>query len=171
MLECIGRVERSVTTIQQQIEFTRDYQNLGVFKPEWQDLSHLAGQLRTKNLVCRHNLDGLTVYADPMLRKVFENLVENTLRHGEHATTLQTSYRIGDGGATIFWEDDGEGVPDHLKERIFAPGFGRNTGYGLFLIREILAITGIGIRETGEPGRGARFEILVPPGMFRLLQE
>ena len=38
---------------------------------------------------------------------------------------------------------------------------------GLFLAREILDITGIGIRETGEPGKGARFEIMVPKGTWR----
>jgi hypothetical protein len=34
------------------------------------------------------------------------------------------------------------------------------------LIREILALTGIEIRETGEPGSGARFEIVVPEGLY-----
>jgi len=41
-------------------------------------------------------------------------------------------------------------------------GFGKNTGFGLFLSREILALNGITIRETGVFGRGARFEIAVP---------
>jgi len=51
-----------------------------------------------------------------------------------------------------------------MKERIFRHGFGRHTGFGLFLVQEILAITGISIRETGEEGKGACFEITVPPG-------
>jgi hypothetical protein len=34
--------------------------------------------------------------------------------------------------------------------------------------REILGITGLSIRETGEPGKGARFEITVPPGYFHI---
>ena len=38
---------------------------------------------------------------------------------------------------------------------------------GLFLTREILGITGITIEETGEPGKGARFEMLIPKGMYR----
>jgi hypothetical protein len=53
------------------------------------------------------------------------------------------------------------------KERIFELGFGKNTGYGLFLVREVLSITGFSIRETGEEGKGARFEISIPPGMYR----
>ncbi|MEI7649966.1 MAG: hypothetical protein WCJ47_09710 [Methanomicrobiales archaeon] len=39
---------------------------------------------------------------------------------------------------------------------------------GLFLSREILAITGITLRENGEPGKGARFEITVPKGAWRI---
>jgi hypothetical protein len=35
------------------------------------------------------------------------------------------------------------------------------------LIREILATTGISITETGTPGAGAQFEILVPKGAYR----
>ena len=46
-------------------------------------------------------------------------------------------------------------------------GFGQNTGLGLFLSREILAITGITITENGVPGIGARFEIRVLNGGFR----
>ena len=52
------------------------------------------------------------------------------------------------------------------KEKIFDRGFGKNTGLGLTLSREILGITGITIKETGEHGIGARFEITVPKGMF-----
>ena len=54
-----------------------------------------------------------------------------------------------------------------LQKKAFEKGFGKNTGLGLFLIREILSITGISIIENGEPGIGVRFEIGVPPGKWR----
>jgi len=57
-------------------------------------------------------------------------------------------------------------VPPENKELIFKRGFGSNTGLGLFLTREILAITGIEIAETGV--KGARFEIRVPQGRYRI---
>ena len=50
---------------------------------------------------------------------------------------------------------------------IFDRNFGKHTGLGLFLAREILGITGITIKETGEPDRGVQFEISVPPGAYR----
>ena len=65
-------------------------------------------------------------------------------------------------------EDDGDGVAAEEKEKIFERGFGKNTGMGLFLSREILSITGITIKETGEPGMGARFEMTVPNRAWRI---
>jgi len=38
----------------------------------------------------------------------------------------------------------------------------------LIFVREILDITGITIKETGEPGKGARFEMTVPKGAWRM---
>ena len=67
----------------------------------------------------------------------------------------------------IICEDDGPGIPEHEKRRIFEHGYGKNTGFGLFLIREILAITGMTIGETGFPGKGAQFTIHIPAGNFR----
>ena len=108
----------------------------------------------------------LEIFADPLLEKVFFNLYDNSLRHGEHVTEIRVSSMISGGDCIIIVEDNGVGVPAHDKERIFERGVGRNTGLGLFLVQEILAITGITIRETGEPGKGARFEIIVPNGSF-----
>jgi signal transduction histidine kinase len=67
----------------------------------------------------------------------------------------------------MIYEDDGIGVQETDKDRIFEKGFGKNTGLGLFLSREILSITGLAMRETGISGKGARFEILVPNGKYR----
>lgn len=53
-----------------------------------------------------------------------------------------------------------------IKDRIFDRGFWKNIWLGLFLIKEILSITGITIEENGTPGEGARFEITVPKGAY-----
>jgi len=82
-------------------------------------------------------------------------------------TTVSISTRKDGDRLVILVEDDGAGIADDEKERIFERGYGKNTGLGLFLAREILAITGISISETGVPGKGARFEITVPEGRWR----
>ena len=71
-------------------------------------------------------------------------------------------------GAMIFFEDDGIGIPQEKKEQIFLRSEGTSASKGgLIFVREILDITGITITETGEPGKGARFEMTVPKGMYR----
>ena len=67
----------------------------------------------------------------------------------------------------IIVEDDGIGISAEEKENLFPKGFGKHKGLGFFLSREILSITGIMITETGEHGKGARFEIRLPKGGYR----
>lgn len=113
-----------------------------------------------------------------MLEKVFSNLLENATRHGGGVTKIRVSFVergvVGEegrgkdgGGGVIVVEDDGLGIAAEMKGRIFDQAFGRHTGYGLFLSREILGITGMTIFETGEEGKGARFEIDVPRENYR----
>ena len=102
-----------------------------------------------------------------MIGKVFYNLVENSARHGRDLTRIRVSCVQRADELILVYEDDGGGIPSSSREFVFDQGFGENTGLGLFLIREILAITGMRISETGEGGTGVRFEIRVPAGRFR----
>jgi Signal transduction histidine kinase len=61
-------------------------------------------------------------------------------------------------------------VEEDEKELIFEREYGKLIGYGLFVSREILSITDITIRETGEPDKGVRFEIFIPEGRSRKVQ-
>jgi signal transduction histidine kinase len=116
------------------------------------------------------DLGGLELYADPMLEKVFYNLIDNTLRHSEKATRITVSCTRQGNDLLLTYEDDGNGVSPEDKERIFERGFGKNTGLGLFLVRLILNITNIKVREVGEFGKGVRFEMLVPDGAYRFME-
>jgi signal transduction histidine kinase len=110
---------------------------------------------------------GIEIFADPMLEKVFANLFGNSVMHGERVTRISVSCEPAGDGLLVTVEDNGVGIPLDLKQVIFKKGFGKNTGFGLFLAREILAITNISIHETGKHGSGARFEITVPKNGFR----
>lgn len=162
----------AANTIQRQIAFTKDYQDIGVQAPQWRNLDTciktIVSVRMVKGISLEVDLDSLEIYADPMIEKVFINLIDNSLRHGEHVSHIRFSYaNTGDSGVLIVYEDNGVGIPASLKARIFEKGFGKNTGFGLFLSREILSITELTIRETGIEGKGARFEISVPEGKFR----
>jgi signal transduction histidine kinase len=157
-------------TIQSQIEFTRIYEDIGVRSPKWQDLylviEKVIGDLAHVDLEYHLDFSPILVYADPLLEKVFFTLVENTVRHGEKATDVWFSYELSDSHLTFLYEDNGIGVRMEDKDQIFLKHFGKNTGFGLFIALDILAITGITIRELGIPGKGVRFEIIIPEGKF-----
>jgi signal transduction histidine kinase len=95
--------------------------------------------------------------------------MDNAMRYGGKITTIRFYVEEAGDEHLIVCDDDGEGVITEEKKKIFERGFGKNTGLGLALSREILSITGITIKETGESGKGARFEILVPNGAWRIM--
>jgi signal transduction histidine kinase len=167
----LERLELTALSIQDQITFTRDYQEIGSQVPSWKQVAPLvksaAEQLDLRDAGLDIRLGDVEVFADAMIRKVFYNLLDNSLRHGDHVTRILFGCQKSGPDLIIFCEDNGAGIPDAEKESIFRKGFGRNSGLGLFLIREILSITSISIRETGVYGNGARFELTVPAGQFR----
>ncbi|UCE44648.1 MAG: PAS domain S-box protein [Methanobacteriota archaeon] len=168
----LERAREAVHTIQDHLEFAGDYQSLGSKEPEWINaqltLDSALASVDLEDIRVESHLNGLELWADAMLEKVFLNLVENSKRHGEHVTRIEISYASRNNKAVIIVEDDGVGVPPDEKDRIFDRGHGKNTGLGLFLIREVLGITDYAITENGEHGKGARFEIVVPEGRYRL---
>lgn len=168
MQKCLAALDANTRSIGEYIEFTRIYQDLGSTMPRWQTIAGLIPRSRLPpGITLQAEVGDTAIYADPILGKIFSNLLDNTLRHGLKASTIRVFCREENGCLTLLWEDDGQGIPAAEKEKIFCQGYGKNTGLGLFLTREILSITGITISETGEPGRGARFEIKVPAGCYR----
>jgi PAS domain S-box-containing protein len=165
---------RAAKTIRDQILFTKEYQDIGSQTPRWFDLRSViisaAEKLTLSAVKLAVHVEQAEIFADPLLEKVFYTLLENAIRHGEKATEINFSCHEQETGLMILYEDNGAGVPAGRKEDIFNQKYFRHTGYGLFLSRTILGITGIRITETGIPGKGARFEMLVPKGTYRFRQ-
>ncbi|HEX3002074.1 MAG TPA: PAS domain S-box protein, partial [Methanoregula sp.] len=171
-LELIKKQQKVVETIEEQILFTRDYQTMGMIAPSWQNMSAQLTKstrgLNLKDVRIEADRTDLEVLADPLLTKVFYNLVDNSLRHGgDNLDLIRFSFLETADCITCFYEDNGTGVLPKDKPYIFNRGYGKNTGLGMFLAREILAITGMTIQEIGEFGKGARFAITVPKGAYR----
>jgi PAS domain S-box-containing protein len=176
MRELLDKEANISAIIARQIAFTRDYQELGVNAPGWQNVHatilNAAAALPMRNVRIDVDCTDLEVFADPLFEKVFYNLLDNALRYGgDRLTTIRVSSHDTEAGLVTAFEDDGAGISAEDKKHLFERGFGKNTGLGLFLVREILSITRLSISETGEPGKGARFEISVPWGMFRFRKE
>jgi PAS domain S-box-containing protein len=172
MLELITKEQRIASIIEEQINFTTFFDEMGVKEPAWLDPVPLIRKsqesLPFKKIRLVIDISGIEIFADPLFEKVFYNLFDNALKYGGDAmTTIRGSVHQDESVRLLVIEDDGIGIPEKDKELLFNRGFGKNTGLGLFLVKEILTITGMTIRETGIPGKGARFEIRVPAGKFR----
>ncbi len=165
----IDRLISIADKISEQIRFTTVYDHIGSKEPGWHRVEDLLpkqeefGDIRLDNYV-----NGVEVFGDPMLMKVFSNLLDNSVRHGIHVSAIRLSHILDGNDLKIIWEDDGVGVANADKSQIFERGRGKNTGFGLYISRDILSITGMSIAETGEEGKGARFEINVPRDTFRI---
>jgi PAS domain S-box-containing protein len=169
----LSKINDSAITIERQIGFTRDYEDLGSQPPAWQHIGDLVDRVTVTSDVshltvicsCRN----LVVYADPMLERVMHEIFMNTTLHGGDVTTITVSCLTkSDGTAVVDISDDGVGIADNRKERIFSRGIGIKTRYGLYLSREILSVTGITIQETGTEGTGAVFSLSVPQDNWKI---
>lgn len=106
---------------------------------------------------------------EPGLRLVAENLVENAARHGRPGGLVRvTLLAAGNGageGARLHVDDDGPGVPEDERERIFAPFArvegrdGHGSGLGLALVEQQVRHHGGRIEVTDSPLGGARFTV------------
>lgn len=168
----LEKERQAIDKIRRQFQFAKDFQNIAVSPPRWQNIRNLAARVSEdfdlKGVKIIAETGNYSVLADPELEKVFHHLFDNALRHGETVTGITISLvDTGDGGILIV-ENNGAGIPGEEKSKIFDRGYGKGAGWGLFLAREILAVTGMTITETGEPGKGARFEIRLPAGSFRV---
>jgi DNA-binding response OmpR family regulator len=154
------------------MKFTGDYQKIGVKSPQWQDVRTLVQIAAKDNLpnglkFSNEIPEGMEIFADPLIEKVFSNLIENSVKYGGKITSIRISRQTVGSDTIIVFEDDGIGIPLERKEKIFSYEQGMNTGLGLFLARQILAITGISICETGADRTGAHFEINCPSATIR----
>jgi len=169
--EYLGRGMASIRSVESSLRFAKNYQDLGISQPKWQNVNNVflfaISHLDLSHLSRTVNLDGVRIYADPLLEKVLFSLMENVIRHGKGATSIALHYQKTPEGLSILIEDNGPGIPAAAKEKIFERGYAGKGESGLFLAQEVLSLTGISIRETGVEGTGARFEILVPEGTYQ----
>ena len=157
----------AMDTIQHQIEFSRDYQDMGGNPPRWHKLDKVIDScIKSQNLppeiFIQKKIQNIEIFADPMFEKVICNLIGNSIMHGGEISRISISTEEEYDSYNLIFEDDGKGIPEKEKHIIFKAGYGRNHGFGLYLVSEILSITGASIRETGIENKGARFEIMFP---------
>ena len=166
-LDHLDDIESAIDQIEQIFSFARTYEMVGAEELSYMDVKRFvdeaailfSGMNRVKlvNECC-----GLTVLADLLLWQLFYNLIDNSLKHGENVTQIKVYYKEEDAQLKLIYEDNGVGIPDDEKEKVFMEHYGKGTGYGLYLIRKMCDAYGWTIKETGTPGKGAQFTMTLP---------
>lgn len=168
ILENVTEIESACGQITRIFDFASAYERLGIEELAYVNVGKtvdeafsLFSDLHDIQLV--NECHGLTVLADSFLRQLFYNLADNSLKYGHKTKKIRIRYSEKDQKELrLVFEDDGVGVPAAEKTSLFKEGYGKGTGYGLYLIKKMVDIYGWTIRETGEPGEGAKFTLTVP---------
>ncbi len=154
-------------------EFSRFYEKIGVEERSKIDAAQCFNQAamllpRLDTIEIVNDCQGLEVMADSLLKQLFYNFLDNSLKYGEKVTQIRLHYTKEDDEVKLFYEDNGIGISETNKPKLFHEGFstGKSTGLGLFLIKKLVEAYGWTIIEKGEPGKGAKFVITVPTSVF-----
>jgi len=163
----LNAVDSAVDQVDRIFSFARTYELLGV-----EELSYVNVKSCVDEAVSLFSgLDGvrfvndcseLSVLADSLLTQLFYNLIDDSLKHGETVSQIRVCCEESNDQLKLIYEDNGIGIPENEKETIFKEGYGKDTGYGLYLIRKICGAYGWAITETGKSGSSAQFTVTVP---------
>ncbi|MBV0924416.1 PAS domain S-box protein [Halomicroarcula limicola] len=124
-----------------------------VARDAWADVETCAAALSV-------DVDGEVAADETYVRHLFRNLFENAITHGGDDVTVRVE-RLSDGFSVA---DDGVGVPESDRERVFEEGYtttgdGRGTGLGLAFVREVADVYGWDCRLTESDAGGAQVEL------------
>ncbi len=164
---------RMETLVQDLLYLARSEQRLDPPAPRLVDLDDLvreeaarAGASSSVQLHTRLTAAPVRGHRDDLARLV-RNLLDNALRHAERHVAV--SLVEGGGAVILLVEDDGPGVPEADRERIFDRFFRGDsardrstsgTGLGLAIVRSIAEAHGGSARLAG----ASRFEVRLPTG-------
>jgi CheY-like chemotaxis protein len=159
-------------TIHSLIHKTKEYQQMGVNASRWIPLdetirvqyAQMSGRDRIA-LDC--DLRGLEIFADPLIERVFYNLLHNAIHHGRTVSRISFTCREMADSLVVVCRDNGVGIDPAQKDLLFERIVGGPGKFGLFFVREFLNLSKMSIRETGMAGKGAQFEITIPCGLYR----
>ena len=166
--EQMQKIDRSLT-------IAKKFQSLGIYPPKWQNVMEVylyaVSHISLSHLKRDINLEYLEVFADPLLEDALSYIIENISEHSAHADEYKIWYEQKNEDIIVVIEDNGVGVEDSMKRKIFEREFKKTRGIGLFLAKEILSVTSITLAETGRYQKGARFEMTVHADNWRIITE
>ena len=138
--EIKGSLDRSIKLIRsmgEQEAFLPDNSNLKVYS-----IQDVLDEVINEKTEAKIKINGDShILADEVIYSVFENIINNAFTHGK-ASRITINIRNKDMKCQISIEDNGQGIPDEIKDKIFEEGFkygtSGNTGIGLFIVKKAM---------------------------------
>lgn len=163
----LEEIKAAIKQTEHIFDFAREYEKLGIEMPEYINIEHAINEARQLfselfNITVSNECKKLNLLADSMVSRLFYNLIDNSLRHGGKVKQVRIYFEKTKEGIKLVYEDNGVGIPKNEKTKIFQEGYGRGSGYGLYLIKRMCEGYGWTIKETGKQGKGAKFTIVIP---------
>ncbi|MEM3162042.1 MAG: PAS domain-containing sensor histidine kinase [Candidatus Bathyarchaeia archaeon] len=163
----LEKVESTCDQIVKIFDFASAYEMLGVEERAYIDVAKMVNEavsliLGIENVQVINECHDLKVLADSQLRQLFYNMIENSIKHGEKVTKIRIYYIVEDENLKLIYEDNGVGISDEMRPNLFKEGYGKGTGYGLYLTKKLCELYGWDIKETGKYGHGVQFTMIIP---------
>jgi PAS domain S-box-containing protein len=138
------------------------------------DVQSEYGKVAGKTVALNMNgHDGCRVRANELLHDVFANLVNNAVNHTEDGREILVKLDVvednGSRYCRVSVEDDGPGIHDDYKERVFNRmyrGTARGMGLGLFIVKSLVdsyhGKVWVEDRVPGDYSKGTKFVVMLP---------
>ncbi|NLF89659.1 PAS domain S-box protein [Candidatus Bathyarchaeota archaeon] len=169
LVKLFTSIENAVEASNKLFEFSSYYEKIGVEQPSEINVGDffkqaVALQTNLPELQIFNECNGFKVIADSLLRQIFYNLIDNSVKHGQKTSKIHLYYLKEQDAIKLIYQDDGVGIPEANKPRMFSEGFttGNGSGLGLMLVKKIVEAYGWDITEEGAPGLGVKFVISMP---------
>jgi signal transduction histidine kinase len=171
-MDQIGRLDRLVDSILASVRVGREQPadlhptDVGeVVREVVDELAPLLGHHR----VDVHGGIRLFALTDPArLRQILEHLLENAVKYAPPESAIRVEWTLVEGGVRVSVSDEGPGIPEEWRERIFEPYARREThtargsGIGLYAARRLAGSMGARLWCEPAKGHGARFVVSLP---------
>ncbi|NLV26671.1 MAG: HAMP domain-containing histidine kinase [Methanomicrobiales archaeon] len=168
--EFCKKEQNAAEKIRDRLIFTREYQKIGMYEFCWYTLEDIIRESLNEIVLNPINLTiesgKANLFTDKNFCLAIEKILENIPEHAKGVTKIKISLFSDENISKLVIEDNGCGIPEQQKNRIFDLGFGLGKGYGLFLAERILSVYGISLVENGIPGQGTRFELTIPQSII-----
>jgi signal transduction histidine kinase len=168
----LSEIEFASKQIIELLEFAQFYEKLGAEELKYVDVEKYVNDAvalfpQLQGVQLTNQCQGLTVLADSLLRQLFYNLIDNTLKHGEKTTQIRIHFETTGPQLKLIYEDNGFGIPNTHRDTLFEEKSNRGINHGLYVVRRICEVYDWTVAETGKFGQGAQFILSIPERLVK----